>query len=94
MSETDDKFHIDFEANGVAFGTRERADGSTEQATLTPVSGLPLQDGQEVVQTTEEGPSTLRMRTIYKHKGPARASNKAYRAGYEAIFGRQKIGQA
>lgn len=95
MKESGDKFHIDFVENGIAYGSRERPDGSFEQATLEkPVDGVPLRDGQEVVQTSKESRDTLRIQTLYKHKGPARASNPAYRAGYDEIFGKQKVAEA
>lgn len=95
-----DKFHIENHdlLTGETSGVREYADGTSEHVTLRPAAeGMPMNDGDSVVQTTPEPGSrgTLRIRTLYTHKGPARVSSKAYRDSYDSIFGgKQKVAEA
>lgn len=79
------KFRIDGIFAGGVTGTRE--DG--REGNLTPArEGQPLQAGEELVQVAGSSePGTVQLRTVYKHHGPPRASTKAFRTGYDAIFG-------
>ena len=82
-----DTFRITDLLDGGLRGTR--ADGRVGELTPTQ-EGQPLQPGEELVQVfASEEQGTVRLRTLYKHGGPSRASTPAYRDGYDAVFGRK-----
>jgi len=89
----DDKFFVEQITGSHIEGTRERQDGNLEQLELTSADeGRPMQPGEELVEAvaTDE-PGIWRMRTLYTHKGPSRANSKAYREGYDAVFGKKTV---
>lgn len=77
-------------ATGTVHGTRKR-NGKLERGAFSPMrEGEELMPGDEIAQIVSSSEGKLRMRSLYRHKGPSRASNRAYRNGYDAVFGRKK----
>lgn len=77
----------------------ERADGSTEEGVLsTAKHGESIPEGADYIKVDDCGHDCggwHDMETIYSNRGPSQVATKAYRSGYERIFGgKQKIGEA
>jgi len=53
--------------------------------------GMPLQPEQDIVKLNKtEEPNVYTLQTLYQGKGPARASNKKFREGWDSVYGKQK----
>lgn len=77
-----------------------RRDGRTSLGTLTPMkNGQSLLTGAELVKVTlgDDG-EWHDVETLYAPEptlsGPPQVATPAYRAGYDRIFGKQKVGLA
>jgi len=80
-------------ATGGVVGERVLDDGHRQEGELRPLpEGRPLDPGAELVQIEDcDEPDAVRLTTLpLDHAGPSRASTRAYRAGYDAIFGKPK----
>lgn len=87
--DTDDEFMV---MHHCEHGTRgiSRRDGLAE---LRPMrDGQQVQPGQSVVEIAERhDDGTLKLRTLYTRRGPARTSSPQYRDGFEATFGNRGV---
>lgn len=76
-----------------------RKNGRTSVGTLTPMKdGQSLLTGGELVKITPGEDGWHDVETVYEPEpalnGPPQVATPAYRAGYDRIFGKQKVGIA
>ena len=79
-------------------GVRDRGDGNLELGSFrTARTGEAMSEGSELICVGEREGDTdwYDVTASYRHSnGPAQVATPAYRAGYDRIFGKQKVGEA
>lgn len=90
-NDNDDGYDFKFEPHGfnpetgAIVGVRD--DG--QEGELFPSGSRPMLPGEEFIQITGSEGGALKVHSVYKHKGPSRANSRAYRSGYDAVFGKK-----
>jgi len=86
-------------APGVHTIIREKDDGNGTQTTEVGYfaalkNGEAIPDNTEIVLLDEESEGGWRDVKLSHRAGPAQVATRAYRDGYDRIFGKQEVGQA
>lgn len=89
-----DEFHVKAPLPGGegVIGIRRQGDKESLSVMVPARPGELLEEGTEIVKSKirANDPGVYDLKSVYKHKGPARVATPAFRENYDQIFGRKK----